>query len=65
MARHIVMADVIPAGRGWPEAEPVVVETDARSVVLVLDDGTRVELDRRELDQALEDPAAENGTRAA
>lgn len=53
MSQHLVMADVIPPGRGWPDAELVLVQADALSVVLTLDDGTRVELDRREFDQAL------------
>ncbi len=36
-----------------PEAEPVLVETDGELVVLALDDGERIEFDRRELLSAL------------
>jgi len=40
---------------GEPESEPVVVDTDdPRVVALELDDGCRLELDRRDLRSALE-----------
>lgn len=54
--RTVLMA-ARAAGRDL-EAEPVVVDTDkANVVVLELDDGERLELDRTELQAALRDAA--------
>ncbi len=58
MPRSLLMA--LRAGRPehTPEAEPVVVDTDAEgAVVLELDTGETVEFDRAELLAALEDAA--------
>ncbi len=49
--RQLLMADVYENGE--LEAEPVVVETDAVTFSLLLDDGTRISFDRNELTEAL------------
>ncbi len=57
MTDRLLMAN--RAGReGAPvEAEPVVVEQDGDVAVLLLDDGGRLEFDRRELRAVLDDAA--------
>jgi hypothetical protein len=54
--RHLIMA--CRGSSGEFESEPAVVDTDdQRVVVMELDDGGRLELDRRELRSAIaEDP---------
>jgi hypothetical protein len=57
MSRHLVMA--YRTGRAEAEAEPVVIDTeDPTVVVLELDDGGKLELDPTELRAALDLPRA-------
>ena len=55
--REPVLLMALRAGRveHTPEAEPVLVALEAERVVLVLDDGERLEFDERELLAALEE----------
>jgi len=56
---HMVMVNRAGRPEHTTEAEPLIVETRGDLVVLALDDGERLELDRSELLAALAEPHAE------
>lgn len=58
MTERLLMARRAGRIEHTPESEPVLVSTEGEVVVLVLDDGERLELDRAEIHAATEREAA-------